>query len=106
MFSRLSIRCCICGAECDGMRGYGQARVCDKECHNELEWRRSLAILGKPYTPQKGSRWDKDEPRLTPPFPRDAEAMEPCCECGESYPRADLLAGHIYCSTCRRGCER
>jgi hypothetical protein len=27
--------------------------------------------------------------------------MEPCCECGEDYPLSDLIAGHIYCSTCR-----
>lgn len=27
---------------------------------------------------------------------------EPCCECGADYPHADLIAGHIYCSKCRR----
>ncbi len=27
---------------------------------------------------------------------------EPCCECGESYPRADLhFHDHIYCEKCR-----
>lgn len=28
--------------------------------------------------------------------------MEPCCECGEDYPRADLvLRREIYCARCR-----
>lgn len=28
---------------------------------------------------------------------------EPCCECGEPYPRADLwLDDHIYCPKCRK----
>lgn len=27
---------------------------------------------------------------------------EPCCECGEDYPAADLqLGGEIYCANCR-----
>ncbi len=26
---------------------------------------------------------------------------EPCCECGNSYPRYELLAGEIFCSECR-----
>lgn len=24
-----------------------------------------------------------------------------CCECGEDYPRSELLAGYIYCQNCR-----
>lgn len=28
--------------------------------------------------------------------------VEPCCECGEEYPRADLVVrGEIYCPKCR-----
>jgi hypothetical protein len=28
--------------------------------------------------------------------------MEPCCECGDPYPRADLhFHGEIYCQKCR-----
>lgn len=27
--------------------------------------------------------------------------FEACCNCGEEYPRADLMAGHVYCSVCR-----
>ena len=27
---------------------------------------------------------------------------EPCCECGQDYPRADLhFRGDVYCPTCR-----
>ncbi len=32
----------------------------------------------------------------------DFGKMEPCCECGNEYPRADLLRdGEIYCPPCR-----
>jgi hypothetical protein len=38
-------------------------------------------------------------------FPCDpsktAGKMEPCCDCGDDYPLSDLIAGHIYCATCR-----
>jgi hypothetical protein len=27
--------------------------------------------------------------------------FESCCECGNDYPRSDLIAGHIFCPTCR-----
>lgn len=26
---------------------------------------------------------------------------EHCCECGEEYPRADLMRGHVFCPNCR-----
>jgi len=45
------------------------------------------------------------------PLPTEPDALamqgktEPCCECGNEYPRADLLAGHIYCKRCRRSPE-
>lgn len=26
---------------------------------------------------------------------------EYCCDCGEDYPRSDLIAGEIYCAKCR-----
>lgn len=33
---------------------------------------------------------------------RDKHATEPCCECGEPYPRTDLVhGGHITCGGCR-----
>ena len=67
----MKIHCCICKAEIDGSRDYGQSCCCDRECFNEMEWRRTLSIMGKPYVPQKGSRWDQNEPTLTPPFPRE-----------------------------------
>jgi hypothetical protein len=32
---------------------------------------------------------------------RDISGTESCCECGEDYPRADLiLHGHIFCPKC------
>ena len=42
--------CPVCRAEFDWMRGYGRdIRCCDKNCNDEAEWRRTLAIMGKPY---------------------------------------------------------
>lgn len=44
--------CPICQGQFDWMYGYGRDnRCCCKECHDEFEWRRTLAILGKPYEP-------------------------------------------------------
>jgi len=38
------------------------------------------------------------------PYNRDDDpnAMEFCCECGDEYPRSELLAGEIYCAKCRK----
>lgn len=59
MFSRMAVHCPICCGHMDGMKGYGRnARCCDKECYEEWNWRETLAIMGKPYTPRPGSRWD------------------------------------------------
>jgi hypothetical protein len=33
--------------------------------------------------------------------PENVGGTEPCCECGDDYPRADLMAGEIYCPACR-----
>lgn len=42
--------CSICRTEMNWMTRYGrEGTCCDKECHDEFEWRRTLAILGKPY---------------------------------------------------------
>jgi hypothetical protein len=47
---------------------------------------------------------------FTKPEPHEEERFrshyqgqtEPCCECGEEYPRADLvIGGEIYCAKCR-----
>ena len=52
VFSYMKVHCPICRSEMDGMKGYGRdAHCCDKECCTEWEWRRTLAIMGKPYTP-------------------------------------------------------
>lgn len=46
----MQIYCPICRTEFDGMYGYGRKiKCCCKECNEELEWRETLAILGKPY---------------------------------------------------------
>lgn len=52
MFTRCEIKCCICGGSMDWMRGYGRdQRCCGRECHQEFDWRRTLASLGKDYYP-------------------------------------------------------
>jgi len=58
LFSLQKIRCQICGVEfetdfnCRG--GYGANKeCCGKPCHDELKWRRILAIMGKPYHPKE-----------------------------------------------------
>lgn len=52
MFSKMDVYCPICRGPMDGMRGYGRSHCCGKECHDEWEWRRTLAILEEPYRPQ------------------------------------------------------
>ncbi len=59
IFGYMKVHCPICKAEMDGMHGYGrEANCCDKECYEEWQWRKAGAILGKPYKPRLGSRWD------------------------------------------------
>jgi hypothetical protein len=53
MFSYMKVHCPICKAEMDGMKGYGrEARCCGKECYEEWEWRKTLAIMNRPYQPK------------------------------------------------------
>ena len=53
MFSRCSLHCPVCRSEFDWMKRYGRDfGCCSKECHDEAEWRHTLAIMGKPYRQQ------------------------------------------------------
>jgi hypothetical protein len=63
MFSVMKVYCPICRGDMDGMLGYGrEAKCCDKECYEEWEWRKTLAILGKAYYPRIGNtRWTAPE---------------------------------------------
>lgn len=62
MFSYMKVHCPICRREFDGMRAYGrESHCCSKECHDECEWRRTLAIMGKRYEPQPQNK-DAVEP--------------------------------------------
>ncbi len=50
MFAYMKVHCPICQSEMDGMKAYGrESRCCGKDCHEEWEWRRTLAIMGKKY---------------------------------------------------------
>jgi hypothetical protein len=52
-YERMNVHCPICTKEMDGMRPYGHdSHCCTKACHDEWEWRRTLAILKQPYRPK------------------------------------------------------
>ncbi len=54
---KMELFCPVCRQPFDWMRGYGRdIRCCGKTCHDEAEWRRTLAILGKSYYPQPSIR--------------------------------------------------
>jgi hypothetical protein len=50
------------------------------------------------------ARLDDGKPKSVPAVPHASSTVpqtEPCCECGEDYPRSDLLAGEVFCQKCR-----
>lgn len=52
--SNVTIKCCICTvdmAHSDTAPGYWAKSVCSQPCHQEREWRQTLAICGKQYYP-------------------------------------------------------
>lgn len=55
MLSMQPVICPACGKKGEtnfnGLGSYGNYLCCGKKCHKEMEWRRTLAILGKPYRP-------------------------------------------------------
>jgi len=56
MFALQKLICQICGKEFEtdfnSRGGYGREKnTCGKICYQEFDWRRTLAILGKPYYP-------------------------------------------------------
>lgn len=53
IFGYMKVYCPICKVECNGMKTYGkESHTCSKECHEEWEWRKTLAILNKEYYPK------------------------------------------------------
>jgi hypothetical protein len=54
MLSRCDVLCCICKTPLDWHKRYGrEGCCCSRECHDEFEWRRTLAIMGKEYRPKE-----------------------------------------------------
>lgn len=50
MYVRMKVHCPICRNEMDGLQSYGrEAKCCCRECHDEWEWRKTLAIMGQSY---------------------------------------------------------
>lgn len=60
MFSYMKVRCPICCKELDGMRGRGRDNIncCGKECYQEWEWRKTLAIMGEEYRESREVKHD------------------------------------------------
>jgi len=49
LFSKQRVFCNICGDEVEtDFRNY-DGRVCSLDCYKELEWRKTLSIMGKEY---------------------------------------------------------
>ena len=56
IFSYMKVFCPICCSEMNGMNAYGrESHCCGKSCHDEWEWRRSLAVMGERYRPYEKS---------------------------------------------------
>jgi len=58
LFSFQEYYCVICGVlhsqNFNNKGSYGKDKCCcSKECYEEWEWRKTLAILGKPYRPRQ-----------------------------------------------------
>lgn len=56
LYSRQKVHCMACGeafeTDFDHAGGWGARReACSPACFEELQWRRALAALGKPYRP-------------------------------------------------------
>jgi hypothetical protein len=51
IFKKQSIICCICGNEFKTDFNYCGGYVCCQACKDEYEWRKTLYIMGKDYTP-------------------------------------------------------
>ena len=95
MFSYMKIHCAICCAEIDGMRCYS-GNCCDKECYQEYDWRKTLAIINKPYYPRPNSRWDpngKDE-EAAPAARKDDQGSDSCLSDRESVSGLDPESGN------------
>lgn len=58
MINLMPLKCMICGIDMKvNFVGCGleQQGLCSKKCYKELEWRKTLSILNKPYYADKQS---------------------------------------------------
>lgn len=53
IYTMQPVFCPACGkkheTDFNGLGSYGRFQCCDKKCHEEMEWRRTLAIMREPY---------------------------------------------------------
>lgn len=50
LFTVCETSCCICTSRMDFNHRYGSdGCCCSKDCYEELNWRKSLSVLGQPY---------------------------------------------------------
>jgi hypothetical protein len=62
MFSQCKLFCPVCKAEFDWMKKYGrEIGCCGKACHDEAEWRYTLAIMGKEYYPDPRKKDEQEQ---------------------------------------------
>ncbi len=52
VFSKQEIRCQICGIQFDTDFQSYRGRACSPECWRELDWRKTLSVMGEDYRPQ------------------------------------------------------
>jgi hypothetical protein len=84
-------------AERDELKKKVEAANTYPKIHTSHEWCGGLfnqCIRCAAWCGREASYFPCDQSRL-------AGKTEPCCECGEDYPRSDLIAGHIFCAACR-----
>ncbi len=55
IYSKQITYCMACGKEMRTDFTLWKGQVCDKECFEEIEWRKILSMLGKEYYPRTKS---------------------------------------------------
>lgn len=59
-------------------------------------------LAGPGSKPHKGKKFTRKEADHLCEIVNATGETEPCCECGNDYPRADLIRGEIFCKPCRK----
>ena len=60
MFSKQKVFCNGCGKEFETTFGSYGGHVCSRKCYDDMEWKRTLSILGKEYYPKTRKENNED----------------------------------------------